>query len=159
MNGEKAGEEKHGDEGNQCSDKALRLQEDLAVWLCYDGRDGRVTSVCRVDLGFSLAPVKSCKAVTLDVRGYRSLNCYLTYIAYTAHNLIWDSPQTSVCVTVLMSCSLCLSCMCSCVFEIYSESLYPAELHTLSLHTGAVVVSFSFAFRSPLTPFTFVWPV
>lgn len=56
-------------------------------WYCYES-DGCVVSMHTHGLGFSPALMKSCVAVTLDVTGYRSLNCYLTALTHHATGYI-----------------------------------------------------------------------
>lgn len=56
-------------------------------WYCYES-DRCVVSMHTHGLGFSPALMKSCVAVTLDVTGYRSLNCYLTALTHHATGYI-----------------------------------------------------------------------
>lgn len=88
-------------------------------------------------LGFSPALMKSCEAVTLDVRSYRSLNCYHTaltplatgclplklILACTTNKLL----SHIVYVLLLMFVSELLVCFCSCE--------YAFELRILTLQS------------------------
>lgn len=51
-------------------------------------QDGCVVSVCADSLGFSPSLMKSCEAVSLDVRSHRSLNSYHTALTSLATGYI-----------------------------------------------------------------------
>lgn len=75
----------------QCSDKWRNISSKMTA-LCGGATTGGTGVWCPWGLGFFLPLMKSCEAVTLDVTGYRSLNCYLTVLTSLCHWIHF--PQT-----------------------------------------------------------------
>lgn len=86
------------------------------MWCYSNGKDGCVLSVCTDSLGLALALMKSCEAVTLDVRSYRSLNCYHTALTPLATEYIHPTLILACTTNKLLGLSYTSLCFRSCEY-------------------------------------------
>lgn len=117
-------------------------------------------------LVYSPALMKSCEAVTLDVRGYRSLNCYHTALTplatgYIPPKLILactrnNPPGPNVYVLLLMFMSQLHMCFLFLWICIYAEDTFPAAFYTLKI--GIQMLQFHFALLLDLLSSAFHLP-
>lgn len=124
-------------------------------------------------LDFSPALMKSCEAVTLDVTGYRSLNCYLTALTlhatgYISHKLILACTTNKllghiVYVLLLMFVPELHTwlCFCSSEYDLFTPYLPCSLSYTLLFNKVAIqVVFFLLVLFYLICPcFTFAWPL
>lgn len=86
-------------------------------------------------LGFSPALMKSCEAVTLDVRGYRSLNCYHTALTPLATGYI---PPKQILAGIRNKLQGHMFCYCLS----YTRVFAPVNMHSCSISYTCFSLSF-----------------